>query len=200
MNIIRLVKASTAIDRTETPSKGTGPKGTRQETDEKYLAFSLLTAQGLSPQKAAEQLGYSREYGCKLAARLKGQSQNLSLLSEPRIRKAHRVIDKLMSGKAFGDIESVRSSDALRAAEVVLDRAEPKAQDVRPPSFNYTVINVDLRPKAKSDPENPPIDVSAEVMSGNDMPEMVGLETSLNNKGNNGLPFDIKAITRHEDE
>lgn len=168
-------------------------------TNQKHLAYAALVEKGMPKSQAAKVLGYSVGSIGALDKASQTKSQKLSLVSDSRIVKAHKVIDRLMAGKAFGDIESVRSSDALRAAEVVLDRAEPKAQDVKPPTFNFTVYNLDLikpgRASHSFGPENPPIDVSHQVMSGNDTPEMVGLETSLNIKGNIDSQFDILAIT-----
>ena len=140
-----------------------------------------MLKQGLSKSQAAKALGYSTGSIGMLDKAIERKSQNFSLVSDSNVRIAHRTVKLIAQGKTFGSIETVRASDALRASEVILDRAEPKAQDVRPPTFNYTVINMDI---FKNEPENPPIEVSAEVMSGNDTPEKVSLETSLNSKGN----------------
>ena len=120
-----------------------GWKGNRTETDQKYLAFQLLIEQGISITKAAEMMGYKPNYGYHLAAKCRKRSEKLSLLSESRIRKAHRVVDKLLAGRMFGDIESVKDSTVLRAAEVILDRAEPKVADIKQ-AFSYVVVDISV--------------------------------------------------------
>lgn len=135
---------------------------TYRNTDSKYLAYQLLREHGMTAEKAAQMLGYKPKTGYHIERKIRERGQKLTLLSESRIRKAHRVVDKLMSGKTFGEIEVVRASDSLRAAEIVLDRSDPKAQDVKSPIYTFTQINVNLarpgHPDCISLPDAPPID------------------------------------------
>ena len=115
----------------------------RPDKDEKHLAYSVLIANGISREKAATMLGYSPKTARSIDRALKEKSLKLVLLSEQRIKKAHRVVDKCLAGKAFGDIESVKDSTALRAAEMILDRSDPKAHEIKPEAYNFIAINVD---------------------------------------------------------
>jgi len=99
-------------------------------------------------------LGYSPKTARSIDRALKEKNLKLALLSEQRIKKAHRVIDKCLAGKAFGDIESVKDSTALRAAEMILDRSDPKVQDAPSTTYRtFTVVELDLlKPKYTGKP------------------------------------------------
>ena len=60
-----------------------------------------------------------------------------------RIKKAHRVIDKCLAGKPFGGVEVIKDSTALRAAECILDRSDPKAIQAPEPAYSFTQINIE---------------------------------------------------------
>ena len=126
----------------------------RPDKDEKHLAYSVLIANGISREKAATMLGYSPKTARSIDRTLKEKSLKLELLSEQRIKKAHRVIDKCLAGKAFGDIETVKDSTALRAAEMILDRSDPKVQDAPSTTYRtFTVVELDLiKPKYSGKP------------------------------------------------
>jgi hypothetical protein len=128
----------------KTTENSGGWKGTRRETDQKYLAFNLLIEQGISITKAAELMGYSPTYGYNLAKKIRDRGQKLSIVSEQNTRTAHRVVKRLMAAKTWGDMREVKDSTVLRAAEVVLDRAEPKNQDQAPPSISMTQYNLNM--------------------------------------------------------
>jgi hypothetical protein len=49
-------------------------------------------------------------------------------------------------------VETIKDSTALRAAEAILDRSDPKTQAVAPPSHSYVNINLDI---FKPDPPLP---------------------------------------------
>jgi len=116
----------------------------RPDKDEKHLAYSILIANGVHKDKAATMLGYSAKTVRSLDRAIVKKSLKLVLLSEQRIKKAHRVVDKILAGRTFGSIETVRASDALRAAEVVLDRSDPVQQSAPPgPRISFVQINID---------------------------------------------------------
>lgn len=126
----------------------------RPDKDEKHLAYSVLIANGISREKAATMLGYSPKTARSIDRALKEKGLKLALLSEQRIKKAHRVIDKCLAGKPFGEVETIKDSTALRAAEAILDRSDPKIQAVAPPT--HTFVNVDLsifRPDPPPEPK-----------------------------------------------
>lgn len=114
----------------------------RPDKDEKHLAYSILIANGVQKEKAATMLGYSEKTVRSLDRAIIKKSLKLELLSEQRIKKAHRVIDKCLAGKPFGGVETIKDSTALRAAEAILDRSDPKTQAVAP--LSHTFVNVDL--------------------------------------------------------
>jgi hypothetical protein len=114
----------------------------RPDKDEKHLAYSILIANGVQKEKAATMLGYSAKTVRSIDRALVKKGLKLELLSEQRIKKAHRVIDKCLAGKPFGGVETIKDSTALRAAEVILDRSDPKTGEAPPPV--RTFINMDL--------------------------------------------------------
>jgi hypothetical protein len=138
----------------------------------RYHAMKLLLDQGVGVIKAAEMLGYSPRYAYNLAKKAKDLNQNESLVSDTRVRRAHGVVDKLMRGKAWGDIKDVKDSTALRAAETVIDRHEPKAQEQHAPSISFTNINLNM---AREDGQNPPIKEIEDTPPVIIEPEKVGL-------------------------
>lgn len=116
----------------------------RPDKDEKHLAYSILIANGVQKEKAATMLGYSAKTVRSIDRALVKKGLKLELLSEQRIKKAHRVIDKCLAGKPFGEVETIKDSTALRAAEVILDRSDPKIQTVAPVSYSFTKVNLDV--------------------------------------------------------
>lgn len=150
------------------------PKTSRM-ADEKYLAFQLLREQGMTVEHAAQLLGYKPRTGYVIERKLADRGLKLTLVSERRIRRAHGVVDKLLRGKKFGDIPKVLASDSLRAAEVVLDRAEPKRQESGAPTYNFTVINLDGYAPEGENPQNREIEVTPPWENGS---EKVGFEES----------------------
>ncbi|MBW6504607.1 hypothetical protein K0B90_10085 [bacterium] len=131
----------------------------RPDKDEKHLAYSILIANGVQKEKAATMLGYSAKTVRSIDRALVKKGLKLVLLSEQRIKKAHRVIDKCLAGKPFGGVETIKDSTALRAAEVILDRSDPKIQAVAPASHSFININLDI---FKPDPPLPPKTIDLE--------------------------------------
>jgi hypothetical protein len=132
----------------------------RPDKDEKHLAYSVLIANGISREKAASMLGYSPKTARSIDRALKEKGLKLELLSEQRIKKAHRVIDKCLAGKGFGGVETIKDSTALRAAEAILDRSNPKAQTPPAPTYQFTKVDLnqfryDYKPPVESPGEEP---------------------------------------------
>lgn len=132
----------------------------RPDKDEKHLAYSILIANGVHKDKAATMLGYSAKTVRSIDRALVKKGLKLVLLSEQRIKKAHRVIDKCLAGKPFGGVEVIKDSTALRAAECIIDRSSPKAEVSSAPTYQLTKIDLNqfrcdykpprLTPPAKS--------------------------------------------------
>jgi len=110
------------------------------ELPEKQLAFALLRQQGVSIKDAAKALDYKRSTAYTYESRIK----KLDLTAPKMVKKAHNAINKLVQGKAFGDIDYVKDSTALKAAEVILDRAQPKVTRTENLNLNATISPVDL--------------------------------------------------------
>ena len=132
----------------------------RPDKDEKHLAYSILIANGVQKEKAATMLGYSPRTVRSIDRALVKKSLKLELLSEQRIQRAHRVVDKILAGKTFGCIETVRASDSLRAAEAIIDRSSPKAEVPPAPTYQFTKIDLnqfrcDYKPPSESPGEKP---------------------------------------------
>ena len=146
----------------------------RPDKDAKHLAYSILIANGVQKEKAATMLGYSAKTVRSIDRALVKKSLKLVLLSEQRIQKAHRVIDKCLAGKPFGGVEVIKDSTALRAAECILDRSDPKAAQPSEPVYSFTQINIEeARFDFKPPPESPgeesvPITLDAKPRTGED--------------------------------
>lgn len=140
----------------------------RPDKDEKHLAYSILIANGVQKEKAATMLGYSAKTVRSIDRALVKKGLKLELLSEQRIKKAHRVIDKCLAGNPFGKVETIKDSTALRAAEAILDRSDPKTQAVAPPS--HTFVNVDLS-IFRPDPQPAPREIDLEAVAIDEPPE-----------------------------
>ena len=125
------------------PPEATGKKrSTSPEKNRKHAAYAALLKQGLTKSHAAKALGYSTGSIGMLDNAIERKNLNSSIVSESNVKIAHRAVKLLAQAKTFGCIETVRAADALRAAEVILDRAEPKTSEAPPPS--RTFINMDL--------------------------------------------------------
>lgn len=125
----------------------TKPAKTRQtnpERDNKHLAYQTLVNSGVSKTDACKALGYSPNSITALDKRVEAKNGKMSLVCEQNVKAAHRVVKRLMKGKKFGEIESIKDSTALRAAEVVLDRAEPKIGDHSAVSYSFTKVDLTI--------------------------------------------------------
>jgi hypothetical protein len=117
-------------------------RSTNPEKDRKHSAYAALLKQGLTKSHAAKALGYSTGSIGMLDNAIEKKNLKSSIVSESNVKIAHRAVKLLAQAKTFGCIETVRAADALRAAEVILDRAEPKTSEAPPPV--HTFVNMDL--------------------------------------------------------
>lgn len=136
------------------PEKGQRQYKTDPEKQNKYNAYAMLVNQGMSKSQAAKTIGYSIGSIGALERHTENKTQKTEFLTPSRIKRAQRVVDSLMAGKGFGSIESVKDSTALKAAEAVLDRAHPKAQEGVLPNISFTQINLNV----VANPEPKPIE------------------------------------------
>jgi hypothetical protein len=118
--------------------------------DEKHAAFAILVSNGVDKVVAAEALGYKGKTAYALQKRIEKKG-GLDVASEKMVRLSHRVIRNCMQGKPWGKIEVIRDSTALAAAQIIVDRHQPKNQEPIPGDISFTKINLDLcRPDYKS--------------------------------------------------
>jgi hypothetical protein len=138
---------------------------TSPEKNRKHAAYAALLKQGLTKSHAAKALGYSTGSIGMLDNAIERKNLKSSIVSESNVKIAHRAVKLLAQAKTFGCIETVRAADALRAAEVILDRAEPKTSEAPPPVHTY--VNVDLSiflPDPQPEPKT--IDLEAATRTG----------------------------------
>jgi hypothetical protein len=105
----------------------------RPDKDEKHLAYSILIANGFQKDKAATMLGYSVKTVRSIDRALVKKGLKLELLSEQRIKKAHRVIDKCLAGNLW-EIAAIKDRPPS-CRRVILDRA----QDPFPVACCFTI-------------------------------------------------------------
>jgi len=135
----------TALPATNIPEvaqkRGRYTKSSR--ADEKHAAYKTLVESGMTKSAAALSIGYARGSIGSLDKATQTKSGKLTLLTDSRIKRAHKVVDSILKGATFGSIKDIKDSTALRAAEVVLDRAEPKVgADAGAVSISFTQVNI----------------------------------------------------------
>jgi len=111
--------------------------------DEKHAAFAVLVKGGVDKVVAAEVLGYRPNKAYDLARRVEKKGHKLDVANERMVRLSHRVIRNCLQGKPWGKIEVIKDSTALAAAAIVVDRHQPKNQEISPPPHSFTVVNLD---------------------------------------------------------
>jgi len=127
----------------------TGDEMTEKKTrvypkiDEKHAAFAVLVKGGVDKVVAAEVLGYRPNKAYDLARRVEKKGHKLDVASESMVRLAHRAVKNCLKGQPWGKIEVIKDSTALAAAQVVVDRHQPKNQEISPPPHSFTVVNLD---------------------------------------------------------
>jgi len=110
--------------------------------DEKHAAFAILVSNGVDKVVAAETLGYKGKTAYALQKRIE-KKVGLDVTNERLVRLSHRVIRNCLQGKPWGKIEVIKDSTALAAAVIVVDRHQPKNQEISPPPHSFTVVNLD---------------------------------------------------------
>lgn len=125
------------------PKRGKKPGRTAEDINTKHLAYKTLIQKGLTKTDACKALGYSIGSIGTLDKAVGEKGQKLSIVTDETVKMAHLAVKRLAKGKTFGSIETVKDSTALRAAEVILDRAEPKIGDHQG-QVNITFTKVDL--------------------------------------------------------
>jgi hypothetical protein len=130
--------------------------------DEKHAAFAALVKGGVDKVKAAEVLGYKPNKAYDLARRVEKKGHKLDVASQSMVRLAHRAVKNCLKGQTWGKIEVIKDSTALAAAQVVVDRHQPKNAEPPTPTCSFISYNLNLvrpgHPDCIELPENPPND------------------------------------------
>ena len=103
------------------------------------IAIGALAAEGVSGNAIAKMLGITPAYANRIKGRIAGK---YDLTSNKMVKSAHRAIKSLVAGEAFGDIEKVKDSTALAAAQMIYDRAQPVVKQT--PDGPASVTYIDL--------------------------------------------------------
>lgn len=123
------------------------------EAEVKHAAVLLLNESGMGPAAIGKATGYHEKHVARLLPKLRKES----LLHPRKLKLASKVVDRVMSG-FVGEMQDVpqldgsvkrelvtdhrvKTSDAVRAAELVYSRAEPVKLDGQV-ATNQTFIQV----------------------------------------------------------
>jgi hypothetical protein len=141
--------------------------------DEKHAAFAALVKGGVDKRKAAEVLGYKPNKAYDLARRVEKKGHKLDVASESMVRLAHRAVKNCLKGKPWGAIETIKDSTALAAAQVVVDRHQPKNQENTPPTFTFTRVDLDQfrMPPLESEKVDP-VPIASDEVAGHESSEI----------------------------
>jgi len=118
--------------------KGKKPQRDAKNVELRQRAFSTLREQGFSLTQAGEIVGYSQNSKSYLSRHVEAKRQR-GLLT-PLIPLAKKALKATLRGEAVGQADLPKASDIMRAAEMVLDREEPKVQRMEQLSANVTTI------------------------------------------------------------
>lgn len=161
------------------PKPKAAERGPYKKTTKRLEAAALLMDAGMKPIKAIESLGYSKNSIDGIRKRIKEQGL-AEFVTKKRVKSATKVIETFMSGRPVGRIEEEqpdgtvmvieegvkpKDSTVLAAANTVLDRAYPKAQEHQA-GDTYNFIKVDLT-EYRNPPTSPEIDITPEKAVGN---------------------------------
>lgn len=72
------------------------------------------------------------------------KAERYSLTRPNRVKAASKAIDSTLKGESIGEAKPPNHSDILRAAEMVLDRAEPKVNVNHTTKVEISLTPVDL--------------------------------------------------------
>ena len=111
--------------------------------DKRHAAYKILVDSGIDKKEAALILGYKAKSAYEIEKRLEKKGKRIEVTTQKMVRKSVRNLEKLVDAQPFGTLESVKDSTVLAAIQTILDRSHPKHQENSPPSYNFTVVNLD---------------------------------------------------------
>ena len=143
----------------------------------KQLAYGILVREGVSNEEACKSLNYHPATGYNIRKNIRVHN----IVDNKRINRAVRSHDKLLQGKAFGDVKDVKASDVNRCIDRVLERSHP----VKQVSIK-TILNVTGSPSELADFQGSqiaPIDVTPTTTGSGELP---GTTTGRGGEGGGG--------------
>lgn len=111
-----------------------------EDLPENHQAIMMLFDNGASAKSIAKSLKLSLTQVYRVIE--KGKKYDLADL--PMQKKAMRTFSKCMDGKPWGQIKTVKASDAIAAAKEVSDRSQPKINRTQNLNLNVNLSPVDL--------------------------------------------------------
>jgi hypothetical protein len=111
--------------------------------DLRHAAYKTLVENGVDKTIAAEALGYKGKSCYEIEKRLEKKGKRIELTTQKMVRKSVRNLEKLVDAQPFGTLGSVKDSTVLAAIQTVLDRSHPKREEITPPTYSFTKINLD---------------------------------------------------------
>ena len=126
------------------------PREYRKST-EKLAAFRILVQNGIDKRIAAETLGYKGKTAYALQQKIGKKGKTLDVASERMVNLAHRAVTNCLRGKPWGKISTIKDSTALAAAQVVVDRHQPKNAEPNTATYSFTQINLQ---SVQNDPDS----------------------------------------------
>lgn len=88
----------------------------------RQLAYALLRKEGATVENAGAMAGYNKKYAYMLE---KNVSKKYDLTSEKWLGKAEKALKCVIEGGIVGEASKPKTSDVMRAVEMVYDRAQP---------------------------------------------------------------------------
>ncbi len=110
------------------------------ELSEKQTAYLLLRKQGMPVQSAAKATGYNPNYAYQLEKKIK----SYDLTDEFWLSEATKALKNILKGKTFGEIEKIKDSTALGAAQMIYDSHQPVVKHSKNLNLNVDIDFVDL--------------------------------------------------------
>ncbi|OGW38235.1 MAG: hypothetical protein A2Y97_13955 [Nitrospirae bacterium RBG_13_39_12] len=116
---------------------------TDQKLNDRQIVYSALMEHapaGMTKKKAAELAGYNP----KSVYRVEKVISKYSLKHPKRLKKASKVVDAFLSGKAVGDSEPPSPAVIRATADMIYDRFEPvtKTEPVSSQPISFTQVNI----------------------------------------------------------
>jgi hypothetical protein len=119
------------------------PIRTYPRVDKRHACYKILVDSGIDKKEAALILGYKPKSAYEIEKRLEKKGKRIEVTTQKMVRKSVRNLEKLVDAQPFGTLESIKDSTVLAAIQTILDRSHPKHQESDPPTYNFTVVNLD---------------------------------------------------------